>query len=111
VVEVKRLRGGGYGMVTRGFGPYERPLEALDASRRVGWARAYAQQERAEQLAALNSVLRDRLDTLLPEFLDLVDAVLHRPNVEAFRRAYRVRALIDEAMRGSGGMPRNGRPR
>lgn len=105
------MRGGGlgragYGMA-RGWppGPYEAPLDGIEASRRVGWARAYAAQERADQLAQLNHVLRDRLDTLLPEFLDLVDAVLHRKPVEAFKLAYRVEQLIDEAMRGSGGVP------
>lgn len=102
------MRGGGLGMA-RSFGPYEAPLDGIEASRRVGWARAYAEQERADQLAALNHMLRERLDTLLPEFLDLIEAVLTKPQ-DAFARAYRVRALIEEHMRGSAGVPpRRGR--
>lgn len=76
--------------------PRSTPLDGLEASRRVGWARFYDELERCGQLEAVNNMLRQRIHTLVPELLDLVDAVLTKRNVDAFAAAYRIRTLVDE---------------
>jgi hypothetical protein len=74
----------------------DRPIEGLEASRRVGWARFYIERERADGLAVMNRQQRDRLDALLESLMQLVDAVLHERNLDAFATAYRIQALIEE---------------
>ena len=71
-------------------------MEGLEASRRVAWARFYDELEHNGQLERVNNILRDRITTLLPVLLDLLDAVLSKRNVDAFAEAYRIRTLIDE---------------
>lgn len=66
-------------------------VAALDASRRVGWARYYQEREVAERL-------EDRLRTLVPAILDLVDAVLYEKNCDAFARAYRLDQLVQRVI-------------
>jgi hypothetical protein len=73
----------------------------LDARRRVGWAKYYQRTEEAEQLRAVNYALRGRIEDLVPEFLALLDAVLHDRNPAAFAKAYRVQQLIDRVIAGS----------
>jgi hypothetical protein len=72
----------------------------VDASRRVGWARYYSEAERNRQLQALTDCYRDRIELLIPEFLGLIDSVLHDRNLEAFSQAYRVQTLIEQYERG-----------
>jgi hypothetical protein len=69
---------------------------AIDTSRRVGWARYYSEAERNSHLQTLCEAYRDRIDVLVPEFLGLVEAVLHERNLEAFAKAYRVQTLIEQ---------------
>lgn len=76
--------------------PWQRIVLGLDASRRVGWARYFEEAKRANDLERAAAVLRERIDTLVPEFLHLVDSVLHDRNLEAFGQAYRVQSLLDE---------------
>jgi hypothetical protein len=73
----------------------------LDASRRVGWAKYFDEVEYSRQLQTLCDLYRDRIEVLVPEFLVLVESVLHERNVEAFNRAWRVQTLIDEYQRGA----------
>jgi len=73
----------------------------LDSSRRVGWAKYYSEVEIGRQMQTLCDVYRDRIEVLVPEFLVLVDSVLHERNIEAFAKAWRVQSLIDEYHRGS----------
>jgi hypothetical protein len=75
--------------------------EGLDAARRVGFAKYYAEMEHARQLEIANEIYRDRVETLLPEFLRLVNAVLYERNAVAFKYAYRVKTLIDQFQCGS----------
>lgn len=75
-------------------------FNALDAGRRVGWAKYYAEVEYSQQLDTLCTIYRDRIETLVPEFLTLVDVVLRERNVEAFGRAWRIKALIDSYQAG-----------
>lgn len=75
---------------------WQRIVLGIDASRRVGWARYYSEAEHARQLQLLCDAYRDRIDVLVPEFLGLVDAVLHDRNLEAFGLAYRVQRVIED---------------
>lgn len=59
-------------------------------------ARYYDERQRARQLEMMCNAYRDRIDVLVPEFLSLIDAVLHARNIEAFSQAWRVQTLIDE---------------
>jgi hypothetical protein len=73
----------------------------LEGSARVGWAKWYDAERRNADLQTANEVLIDRVETLVPECLGIVDAVLYERNIEAFCRAYRIAALIGEYQRGS----------
>lgn len=73
----------------------------LEGSCRVGWAKYYEEARRADQLEHANTVLLDRVETLIPELLDLTDDVLFERNLVAFARAYRVRRLVDEFLHGA----------
>lgn len=72
----------------------------LDAKRRVGWAKYYQRTEEVEQLQAVNAVLIERIQDLLPAFLHLKDAVLRERNIEAFHEAWRVEELIRSVTSG-----------
>ena len=72
----------------------------LEGQRRYAWARYYQEQERAEQALTAVMVQRERTETLIPELLALVDAVLHRPAPVAFGRAYHVERIIVEYLNG-----------
>jgi hypothetical protein len=72
------------------------PMEGIEAARRVGWARFYAEQEHAEHLRVVNHQLNLQVDALFNELVDLADAVLTRRNPEAFAFAWRIRQLIDQ---------------
>jgi len=61
-------------------------LAGIDASRRVGWAKYFDEEERNEQLETVNSALRDVLD-------ELADAVLYGHKGTAFGIAMRVRGI------------------
>jgi predicted membrane chloride channel (bestrophin family) len=88
-----------YGMASRV--PYpDGPLSGLEASRRVAWAKFYEERDHSGHLAAMNAVLVERVETLVPEFLDLIDSVLSARNIEAFAHAYRCREIIRDFMEG-----------
>jgi hypothetical protein len=76
--------------------PWQQIMLGIDASRRVGWARYYSEAEHSQQLQALCDTYQDRIEILVPEFLGLIDSVLHDRNLEAFARAYRVQVVIEQ---------------
>jgi hypothetical protein len=84
-----------YAMTSPGQRRPHYPAEGLEASRKVGWARFYVEQERADGLATINHVQRERIETLLEALARLVDAVLTSKNVEAFAFAYSIRVMLD----------------
>jgi hypothetical protein len=71
---------------------------ALEASRRVGWAKAYAAEAEVEQYRVMISALRY---DLVPMYVELVDAVLYKPLV-AFGLAFRSRRMLDDFQRRHG---------
>lgn len=76
-----------------------RTVDGAEASRRVAWACFYEEQGRADALSVITNRLRAQVDDLLPLLLDLVHAVLHDKNLDAFAHAYRVQAAIDDWIR------------
>jgi hypothetical protein len=77
-------------------------LASANAWGRAGWAKWYSEVENNESLRILNAVLRDRIEVLLPEFLALVNAVLYEREPVAFARAWRVKQVVDDFLKGSG---------
>jgi hypothetical protein len=79
--------------------PFIDVTAGIDASRRVGWARFYREQEHAHTLEVQNSDFRKRQacidDTMIPLLLELVESVLHEHHFESFGIAYRIRAVLD----------------
>jgi hypothetical protein len=75
-------------------------IDGLDGQRRYAWARAFAAEADARQLERLCEVLRDRVDVILYEHLELLDAVLSQRNVDAFARAWRTRQILDRFLAG-----------
>jgi hypothetical protein len=75
-------------------------IDGLDGARRYAFARMYAAEEDARQFERLCEVLRDRVDVILYEHLELLDAVLTARNTDAFARALRTKQVIDKFLRG-----------
>ena len=71
------------------------PAEGLEAARRVGWAKFYAELERAEGLSTMNHQQRERISLLLGVLADLVEAVLTAKNLDAFAQAMKIQTLLD----------------
>ena len=80
--------------------PWQKIVLGIETSRRVGWARYYDEAAHSRQLQLLADGLRERIETLVPEFLSLVDAVLYERNLEAFSQAYRVQVLLEDYLDG-----------
>lgn len=72
----------------------------LPASARVGWAKYYDELGHSQQLQQIQAVLVDRIETLVPVMLELVDDVLHERNMRAFGRAHHVYSLISDYQTG-----------
>jgi hypothetical protein len=68
---------------------------------RVGWAKYFDEVRHSQQLEHAHDVLIDRIETLIPELLELTDDVLYERNITAFQRAYRVKSLVEEYQRGA----------
>jgi hypothetical protein len=73
----------------------------LDGARRYAFAKWYDSEDARAELQRLNDALEDRIGTLVPVTLSLVDSVLHDRNIEAFHKAWQVQTVIDEYVEGS----------
>jgi hypothetical protein len=73
----------------------------LESFGRVGWAKWYDQKRETEGLRQANAVLVDRIETLLPEALGLIDDVLYRSPLVAFGHAYKLDRMIEDYYRGA----------
>lgn len=82
------------------------PHNVLDGAwRQRGFAfhLMYEERDRADMAELAVEVLRDRVEVIVPAFLDLLDDVLHERNCAAFAKAWRVQRLVDDFLRGAPG--------
>ena len=77
------------------------PMMALDGARRVGWAKYFTEVELNEHLEHANAVLVDRIETLVPVCLQLVQDVLHERNPQAFATAWKVDQIVRQYCHGA----------
>ena len=73
----------------------------LEGTARYAFAIMYQERRRADEAEHLNNVLVDRVETIVPELLGLVDDVLYERNPVAFYRAYRIKTLVEEFVQGA----------
>jgi hypothetical protein len=79
------------------------PVASLERQRGFAWYRFYRERERADMLEDACEIMRDRIDTLVPEFLALIDSVLYERNAKTFARAHRLQALLLDYLGGPHG--------
>ena len=74
-------------------------VDGMDAARRVAFAKMYEALDQLGDTERANAILRDRIAVVLGEMDTLVDHVLTGRNIDAFKHAMKLRALLDERMK------------